>query len=236
MERVLVVDDEYAVTDLLGRYLSKYGYRVDTASNGTEMYACISKNQPDLIILDLQLPGTHGLNLVKDLRDKLKDIGIIIISGTGVEIDMVVALEMGADDYVQKPFEQRPLLARIRSVLRRVKGRAAEIVEHKTAKFAGFTLDLTAHKLLDESSREVSFTGHEYQLLEVLVRNASRVLSRDQIMEAINEHGYVSSNRSIDVLISKLRKKLELDPARPEIIKTIRGYGYIMTAQVDFSR
>lgn len=235
MERILVVDDEDAVIELLTRYLSKHGYQVDSASNGVEMYARIVQNQPDLILLDLELPGTHGLNLVKDLRVKLKDVGIIIVTGTGVEIDMVVALEIGADDYVQKPFEQRPLLARIRSVLRRVDQRIPETENHSVARFAGFTLDLTAHKLLDKSNREVIFTGHEYQLLEVLVRNASRVMSRDQIMDWINERGQVASDRSIDVLVSKLRKKLEVNSARPEIIKTIRGYGYIMTARVDFS-
>lgn len=233
-ERVLVVDDEFAVTDLLSRYLSKYGYTVDSASNGTEMFASIKKNEPDLILLDLELPGTHGLNLVKDLREKLQNVGIIIVSGTGVEVDMVVALEMGADDYIQKPFDQRPLLARVRSVLRRIDKRIPETTSHKVAHFADFKLDLTAHKLLNNSGIEISFTGHEFQLLEVFVKHAGRVMNRNQILDLINESGQISSDRSIDVLVSKLRKKLELNSSTPELIKTIRGIGYIMTAQVSF--
>jgi len=233
--RILVVDDDERAVRLLTRYLSKSGYEVDSASNGDEMYECIRQRQPDLILLDLELPGKHGLDLARDLRGDSDDVGIIIVTGSGVDIDMIVGLEIGADDYIQKPFDNRALLARIRSVLRRIGQRDPAVQDHNIARFANFSLDLTAHKLVDESNREILLTGHEFQLLEYMVSNANRVLSRDQIMDSVNDRDWLPSDRSVDVLISKLRKKLEADPAHPEIIKTMRSFGYIMTTRIDFS-
>jgi len=233
--RILVVDDDERAVRLLKRYLTERGYWVDTAANGDEMYERIGQQQPDLILLDLALPGTHGLDLARDVRRDSDDVGIIIVTGSGADIDMIIGLEVGADDYVEKPFDNRALLARIRSVLRRLSHRNQGAGDHNIAQFAGFSLDLTAHKLVDESNQEIALTGHEFQLLEFMVRKANRVLSRDQIMDSVNERDWLPSDRSVDVLISKLRKKLETDPAHPQLIKTMRSYGYIMTTPVDFT-
>lgn len=229
---ILVVDDDIRICRLLERYLSKAGYQVSIASNGEQMYQSIQRQQPDLILLDLELPGTHGLDLAKDLRQNSK-VGIIILTGTGVRVDKVVGLEIGVDDYVEKPFDQRELLARIRSVLRRVDESALK--DHSIARFSSWTVDLTARRLVDEDANEVTLTGHEYQLLEILIANANNVIRRDQIMSKIKGRNWIPSDRSVDVLVGKLRKKIERSPHKPDLIKTIRGAGYILTARVEFS-
>ncbi len=233
--KILVVDDDDRTVRLLTRYLSKSGYTVDAATDGEEMYRSIRKSQPDLVLLDLELPGKHGLELARELRSESADIGIIIVTGTGADIDMIVSLETGADDYIEKPFNERALLARVRSVLRRIVRRNAQSEKHHIAKFAGYTLDMTAHKLVDSLNKEIHLTSYEYRLLELLVTHANRVLSRDQILDALHERAWDPTDRSVDVLVNKLRKKLELDTANPQIIKTMRGFGYIMTSRVDFS-
>lgn len=229
---ILVVDDDIRICRLLDRYLSKAGYQVTMASDGEQMYRSIQRQRPDLILLDLELPGTHGLDLAKELRQASK-VGIIILTGTGVSVDKVVGLEVGADDYVEKPFDQRELLARIRSVLRRVD--ESSLNDHSIARFSGWTVDLTARRLVDVNSEEVTLTGHEYQLLEILIVNANNVIRRDQIMAKIKGRNWIPADRSVDVLVGKLRKKIEQTPRKPDLIKTIRGAGYIMSARVEFS-
>lgn len=229
----MIVDDDERMCRLLENYLGAAGYQVQSAHNGDEMYQYIKLKQPDLVLLDLSMPGTHGLDLARDLRRK-SNVGIIILTGSGEDVDKIVGLEIGADDYMQKPFDSRELLARIRSVLRRYEHPQYNEDAHTTVEFSGFILDQTSHKLTDSAGKEIELTGHEYMLLEVFVHNANRVMSRDQIMDKIYDRDWIPSDRAVDVLIAKLRNKIEKDTRKPEIIKTIRGSGYMMTSRIEF--
>jgi len=233
---ILVVDDDVVICNLLKRYLSSAGYRVNTASNGEEMYRCVKLQSPDLIILDLKMPGKHGLELARDLR-KVSDVGIIILTGSDEDVDKIVGLEGGADDYISKPFDERELLARVRTLLRRIMqpSDVAKSENKSIANFSDWTLDLTAHELRSSAGEEIRLTSYEFQLLATLVKSPNRVLSRNQIMESITGRDWVPSDRSVDVLIGKLRKKIETDPHNPIFIKTIRGAGYKFTARVQYA-
>lgn len=230
---ILVVDDDVVICNILDRYLTAAGYRVKTAANGEEMYRCIKLQPPDLILLDLKMPGKHGLELARELR-KESDMGIIILTGSDETVDKIVGLEVGADDYVPKPFDERELLARVRSVLRRVL-QTVDTTDKSVARFSGWTLDLVAHELKSPVGDEVRLTSYEFQLLATLVKSPNRVFNRDQIMESITGRDWIPSDRSIDVLVGKLRKKIEEDPHKPIFIKTIRGTGYKFTARVKYS-
>ncbi len=233
---ILVVDDDVRVSRIIARDLTSAGYRVKTAANGEEMRRCIKVQQPDIVILDLQMPGEHGLELARKLRQD-SDVGIIIVTGTGDKVDEIVGLEGGADDYLTKPVEERALLARVRSVLRRVISSSAssDTSDKTVAKFSDWILDFTAHELRSPTGEEIILTSYEFQLLATLVRNANRVLSRDQIMESITGRDWITNDRVVDVLMGKLRKKIEEDPHNPSMIKTIRGTGYKFTARVKYS-
>ena len=233
---ILVVDDDVRVSRIIARDLTSAGYRVKTAANGEEMRRCIKVQQPDIVILDLQMPGEHGLELTRKLRQD-SDVGIIIVTGTGDKVDEIVGLEGGADDYLTKPVEERALLARVRSVLRRVMSSSAssDTSDKTVAKFSDWILDFTAHELRSPTGEEIILTSYEFQLLATLVRNANRVLSRDQIMESITGRDWITNDRVVDVLMGKLRKKIEEDPHNPSMIKTIRGTGYKFTARVKYS-
>ena len=233
---ILVVDDDVRISRIIARDLTSAGYRVKTAANGEEMRRCIKVQQPDIVILDLQMPGEHGLELARKLRQD-SDVGIIIVTGTGDKVDEIVGLEGGADDYLTKPVEERALLARVRSVLRRVMSGSAssDTSDKSVAKFSDWILDFTAHELKSTTGEEIILTSFEFQLLATLVKNANRVLSRDQIMVSITGRDWVSNDRSVDVLMGKLRKKIERDPHNPSMIKTIRGSGYKFTARVEYS-
>ena len=233
---ILVVDDDVRVSRIIARDLTSAGYRVKTAANGEEMRRCIKVQQPDIVILDLQMPGEHGLELTRKLRQD-SDVGIIIVTGTGDKVDEIVGLEGGADDYLTKPVEERALLARVRSVLRRVISSSAssDTSDKTVAKFSDWILDFTAHELRSPTGEEIILTSYEFQLLATLVRNANRVLSRDQIMESITGRDWITNDRVGDVLMGKLRKKIEEDPHNPSMIKTIRGTGYKFTARVKYS-
>lgn len=233
---ILVVDDDIRICKILDRYLTSAGYRVKIAANGEEMRKSMQLQQPDLVILDLQMPGEHGLEIARDLR-KESEIGIIIVTGTGGQVDKIVGLELGADDFITKPVDERELLARVRTLLRRVKqssnnpaNRGKSIVT-----FAGWTLDLTAHELKSPNGEDIQLTSYEFQLLSTLVQRPNRVLSREQIMDNITGRDWMPSDRSVDVLVGKLRKKIEQDPHKPSLIKAIRGAGYKFTAHVEYS-
>ena len=178
---------------------------------------------------------TLGLKMAKELR-KDSDVGIIILTGSDESVDKIVGLEVGADNYVPKPFDGRELLARVRSVLHRVlQDNTAQNEDKSIAKFSDWILDFTAHELKSTTGEEIILTSYEFQLLATLIKNANRVLSRDQIMNNITGRDQISNDRSVDVLMGKLRKKIEEDPHNPSIIKTIRGAGYKFTARVEYS-
>ncbi len=234
-ENILIVDDDVRICRMLSRYLTSAGFGVQIASNGEEMSRCMQSYNPDLVILDLQMPGEHGLELARRLRQD-SDLGIIILTGSGDKYDEIVGLEGGADDYLVKPVEERQLLARVRSVLRRVMSASnqSDSADNSVAKFSGWTLDLTAHELRSVTDEVIMLTSYEFQLLSLLVKNANRVLSRDKIMDHTTARNWIPNDRSVDVLVGKLRKKIEENPHEPSLIKTIRGAGYKFTARVSF--
>ncbi len=232
---ILVVDDDPRLCRLVSRQLSREGYRVRTGGSGEEMRRLLAEERPDLVILDLMLPDEDGFTLARELRAG-SNIGIVMLTGKTDTVDKIVGLEIGADDYVTKPFDERELLARVRSVLRRISDDAAQ--EHHSgsiARFAGWTMDLAAYELMSPAGEQIHLTSHEFQLLSALVTHGHRVLSRDTILELVAGRDWDPEDRSVDVLVGKLRKKLESDPHDPKLIKTVRGAGYILTAKVTFA-
>jgi two-component system OmpR family response regulator len=234
---ILVVDDQQEICDLVQEYLNSEGYRVSTAHDGPGMRRVLSQAQVDLVILDLMLPGEDGLTLARALRSE-SGIGIIILTGRGETVDRIIGLEMGADDYLPKPFHLRELLARVKSVLRRVQSRTAEpgaqaLRSH--VRFAGWNLDLSSRELLSPSGEEVRLTTGEFDLLTAFVVNANQVLSRDRLLDLARNREAGPFDRTIDVQVGRLRRKLEDDPQNPSLIKTVRGSGYIFTPVVELS-
>ena len=234
---ILVVDDDQRLCDLLRRYLRGEGYRVFTALSGEQMRRHIEQGIPDLVILDLMLPGEDGLMLAKELRVH-KELGIIILTAKGETVDRIVGLEVGADDYISKPFDNRELLARIRSVLRRLTLAAEKLEGGKSTKsiatFSGWKLDLGSHELVSPDGNPVHLTSNEFKLLSIFTKSSNRILNRDQLLELLTEREWTPDDRSVDVLVGKLRKKIEQDHLNPVLIKTIRGAGYLFTAPVKF--
>ena len=229
-EHIVVVDDDPDIRDELDEYLTRHGYRVSLAEDGAALRRVIEEGPADLILLDLTMPGGHGLALVGDIRQS-SNAGIIILTGTGDAVDQVVGLELGADDYVSKPCDLRALLARIRSVLRRsggdTAGKPSEIAE-----FAGWRFDFAARRLAGRDGGEVELTTAEFDLLRVFIERAGRVQNRDQLLDSTQGRDWSPFDRSIDNLISRLRRKIEADPAKPQLIKTVRGAGYVFTPKV----
>lgn len=230
LEHIVVVDDDPDIRDELGEYLTRHGYRVSLAENGAALCRVIEGAPVDLILLDLAMPGEHGLALIGDIR-RTSDTGIIILTGTGDAVDQVVSLEMGADDYVSKPCDLRALLARIRSVLRRTGGDTAG-TPSEIAEFAGWRFDFAARRLAGQNGDEVELTTAEFDLLRVFIERAGRVQNRDQLLDSTQGRDWSPFDRSIDNLISRLRRKIEADPAKPQLIKTVRGAGYVFTPEV----
>lgn len=232
---ILIVDDDCEIRKILVHYLTVGGYEVLCAESGEAMRKSVAERKPDLVILDLGLPDTSGLALARELRED-PTIGIIILSGSIEKADKIVGLEIGADDYVQKPFDERELLARIRSVLRRLMEPVSVGKKAKTSvlTIGHWQLDLLTQSLHDEDGNSISLTHSEFELLSLLARKVNTVLTRDEISELVSSRDWLPTDRSIDVLISKLRKKIEADPAYPSLIKTVRGVGYILTSQVNY--
>jgi DNA-binding response OmpR family regulator len=229
---VLVVDDDPEIVLLIVRYLSAQGFRVISAADGQAMRDAIAREPVDLVLLDLGLPGEDGLALTRYLRERWRG-PIIIVTGRGESVDRVVGLELGADDYVTKPFDLRELLARIRSVLRRVSERAAPGAPASEAfVFEGFRLDPRSRELRDPRGAAVDLTTGEYALLKILVEHPNRVLSRDDLMSWMHGRDAGPYDRAIDVQIGRLRRKIEADPAEPALIKSVRGAGYLFAAKV----
>ena len=226
--RILVVDDDADLRWMVNKYLSKHEYSVTLAEDGEKMREVLERESFDLAILDINLPGEDGLSLARYLRGN-HDIGIIMLSAAAEVFDRIVGLEMGADDYVTKPFEPRELLARVKSVLRRVQNTVETNVDGATklVKFGEFSLDLDAHQLLDQENQAVSLTSMEFDLLKAFAENPNKVLSRDQLLNLSHNRDWDPFDRSIDIRITRLRRKIEKEPSRPQIIKTVRGAGYI---------
>lgn len=230
---VLVVDDDTEVSALVRRYLMPQGFMVSTVANGRELRDALRAGHVDLILLDLGLPGEDGLELTRYLHSHWQG-PVIIVSGRGESVDRVVGLELGADDYVTKPFDLRELLARIRSVLRR-SARGAEIRSaegHATLAFRGYRLDTASHVLRTDDGCEVPLTGGEYELLKLFLEHPHQVLSRNDIMTHIHGRDAGPFDRAIDVQIGRLRRKIESDPAQPSLLKAIRGSGYMFAERV----
>lgn len=224
--RILVVDDDPDLRDLLATYLGANGFVVSSTNDGTAMWAALADAMPDVIVLDLMLPGVDGLALTRALRVK-SSVPILMLSARGEELDRVIGLEVGADDYLPKPFGPRELLARLRALLRRGQAPAAEsAAPEAAARFGPFSLDTLGHRLLREG-QEVALTSAEYDLLAALVAHPNRVLSRDTLVDMLRGYERDPFDRSIDNRVTRLRRKIELEPAAPVFIRTVRGEGYL---------
>jgi two-component system OmpR family response regulator len=228
-KRIAIVEDDPDVRAFLEKCLSGDGYEVLSVARGRELEPILKATQPDLVILDIGLPDIDGLTLTRQIRDG-SDVAIIIVSGRGDLTDRVVGLEIGADDYITKPFEPREVLARVRSVLRRGRSHSATGGTDEpgdTLTFNGWTIDRSAQTLLNPDGQPITLTSGEYRLLEALASRANRVLTRDQLLELIYSNDSPAFDRSIDVTIGRLRKKLGEDPKNPSFIRTVRNSGYI---------
>ncbi len=231
---LLIVDDDREIRDLLTRFLTRHGYRVTSARDGREMRKALADWRIDLIVLDLMLPGDDGLTLCRELRAQ-SDIPVIMLTAMGEETDRIVGLEMGADDYLAKPFNPRELVARIRSVLRRARRAHDPIPEpgREVLRFAGWTLDMAARRLARDDGETVALSSGEFDLLAAFAAHPRRVLSRDQLLDLTRGRTAGPFDRSIDIQVSRLRRKIEPDPKNPTLIKTVRGGGYMFTPEVE---
>jgi len=237
IEHILIVDDNQDICDMVQGYLSDEGFEVSAAKDGESMRRIIQRANVDLVLLDLMLPGEDGLSLARQLRAE-SQIGIIILTGRAETVDRIIGLEMGADDYLPKPFHLRELLARVKSVLRRASSRIAPPAAKPTdgtsvAQFNGWRLDLAARELTDPSGEQVRLTTGEFDLLSAFVSNPNQVLTRDRLLDLARNREAGPFDRTIDVQVGRLRRKLLDDPQNPSLIKTVRGTGYIFTASVD---
>jgi two-component system, OmpR family, response regulator len=231
-DHVLVVDDDAEIRRLLGEYLERNGFRVSLATDGKEMRRRLEQSRPDIVVLDLMLPGDSGLTLCRDLRAG-SSLPVIMLTARAEEVDRVVGLEMGADDYLAKPFSPRELLARIRSILRRTRGLPPMRDDTHRVRFAGWILDFAARQLLAPDGVVVALSGREFRLLRAFVEHPNRVLDRNQLMDLTVGRDGTPVDRSIDVQVSRLRERLRDDAREPRIIKTVRSEGYVLAAAVE---
>ena len=236
-DHILVVDDDPEIRELVKAYLEKNDYQVSTAFDGNQMWRVLEHSHIDLIVLDIMLPGTDGLELCRTLRAKSK-IPVIMLTARGDEMDRVLGLEMGADDYLAKPFSARELLARIKVILRRVRDLPIDTLSETADKllFANWILDTVSQHLISPEQVVTSLSSAEYRLLHVFLTHPNHALSRDQLLEMTQGRESGPFDRSIDVLVGRLRKRLKDDPKQPELIKTVRGRGYQLTCKVSRTR
>ncbi len=230
---VLIVDDDAEIRDLLNRFLSKHDFRVTTAKDGREMRQAMQDWSFDLVVLDLMLPGEDGLSLCRHIRSE-SDIPIIMLTAMGEDVDRIIGLEVGADDYIAKPFNPRELAARIKAVLRRATISStpeASGTRSERMQFAGYELDPST-RTLKKNGEDVGLTAGEYDLLIAFVDHPRRVLNRDQLLDMARGRAAIPFDRSIDVQVGRLRRKIEEDPKNPVLIKTVRGGGYMFTPEV----
>ena len=228
---ILVVDDDPDVRELIREYLSEHGYEMTQADSGESMRAALAKGAPDVVLLDVRLGRENGLSLARYLREHFS-VGIIMVTAAGDVVDRVIGLEVGADDYIAKPFDPRELLARVRSVMRRA-ATPSESAKDKSPKSSRrvpvgrYTLDLAAYRLLDPEGREIALTSMEFELLKVFTEHPNQVLSRDQLLNTTRNRDWQPFDRSIDIRIARLRRKIEGDAGAPQLIRTVRNGGYM---------
>ncbi len=235
---ILALDDDPDIRQILIEYLSEREFRVSVATTGREMFAILEREPVDVLLLDLGLPGENGLDLARKVRETSK-VPILIVSGRSDEADRVMGLELAADDYVTKPFSPRELLARIRAVLRRAQASVPPVPSHediRAYRFEGWELNLRLHRLTAADGRVVPLTNSEFSLLCAFLASPQRVLNRDQLLERSRLHSLEVYDRSIDVTILRLRRKIEEDPSNPKLLATERGAGYTFTAAVNVLR
>jgi len=230
---ILVVEDDRDISRLVGRYLRENDCRVSFAADGREMDEQIESRRIDLVVLDVMLPGEDGLSLCRRLRAR-SQLPVVMLTAKGGELDRIIGIEMGADDYLPKPFNPRELLARIRAVLRRASRGAGE-ASARPMTFRGWRLDAIARTVNDPNGVEVALTSAEFDLLQAMCERPGRVLSREQLLDLTQGRSPGAFERSIDILVSRIRRKIEADPHRPEFIKTVRSGGYIFTPEVERS-
>jgi len=233
-DHILVVDDDAEIRALLREYLQKQGYRVTALADGKALRSAVETSRPDVIVLDLMMPGEDGLSLCRGLRAH-SDVPIIMLTARGEETDRIVGLEMGADDYLAKPFNPRELLARIKSVLRRARSVPDNLKrpEAGSYRFAGWTLDIATRNLAAPDRVVIPLSGTEFRLLRIFLDHPNRVLTRDQLIDLMLSRDAAPFDRAIDVQVSRLRHRLRDDAKEPAIIKTVRGQGYVFAAHVD---
>jgi two-component system, OmpR family, response regulator len=234
---IAVVDDETEITQLLAHYFKGHGFRVSQLHDGASLMALMKHDPAAVVLLDLGLGGEDGLAVARQLRMQAR-CGLLIVTGRGDAVDKVVGLEIGADDYVTKPFDMRELLARVKAVLRRIEPAepaapaSTSATERNRLCFAGWALDTAGRRLLDPAGAEVAITSGEFDLLCALATHPGRVLSRDFLLEHTRGRAAAPFDRTIDVQVGRLRKKIEADPENPQIIKSVRGAGYVLVAPV----
>jgi DNA-binding response OmpR family regulator len=232
---LLVVDDEPELRSLLVEYFSRQGFSVGAAADAAAARQMVAQAPPVLALLDVNMPGENGLSLARWLREAYPHVAVVMLTTVGDSVDRVVGLEMGADDYVPKPFDMRELLARVRAVLRRTRaaaGAAAAAPDHnadsgKRVAFGACQLDLEQRRLFGADGQEIEITAAEFDLLALFARHPNRPLNRDQIMEQAHNRGWDVFDRSIDLRVMRLRRKVEKNPDKPEVIKTVRNVGYV---------
>jgi DNA-binding response OmpR family regulator len=235
-DHIVIVDDDELLRNRLRAYLAKEGFRVTTAESATRFRDIMGRERIDLALVDITMPGENGLSLTRFLRER-SDIAVVILTGKGDPIDRAIGLEVGADDYVAKPFHPRELLARVRSVLRRTQlrsERAAAVAP--VVRFAGWRFDLAKRALLSPRGKAVHLTAAEFQLLQAFVGDANQVIGRDRLLRLVAGRQWEAYDRTVDQHIARLRRKLEKNPKRPELIKSVRGRGYLFAAQIERGR
>ncbi|MFM2485876.1 response regulator [Celerinatantimonas yamalensis] len=234
-KQILVVDDDHEILSLLQQYLHKSGFAVITAGEGQQMLAHLACQQPDLIILDIMLPGDDGFTLCRKVRQH-SNVPIIMLTANSDEMDRIVGLELGADDYIAKPFSPRELLARIKALLRRAEVTAQAMLPSRYIRFNQWRLDTQTQSLLHDSGDQFELSGSDYRLLQLFLQHPNEILNRDMISDATRGREILPMERGIDVQISRLRQRLADSDKHKRIIKTIRGSGYTLVAQVSYER
>ena len=237
---IIIVDDEAPAREMVGDYLKMHGFNVTLCDGGKSLRGAIESGVPDLVVLDLNMPEDDGLSIIRDLKSRT-NVPVIMLTATASPIDRVVGLELGADDYVAKPCELRELMARIRSVLRRSTAKApaaaeggdARATKEQLVRFGTKWLDLEAQALRDDEGNEHPLTASEFGLLKVFAANPKRVLSRERLLELANARDAEAFDRAVDLRIMRIRRKIEIDPAKPAVIRTIRGGGYLFSPTGD---